>query len=111
MDVLTNVNMDVNVALVCGYGPVQADYIRSHGAKDVIVCPDETAVSSFHKSDIVRKLGGIDMCFEGVGAPTFMPSLRCVTHPPASCVLMPHAVVSRPWVAAIGLAHLKLYET
>jgi hypothetical protein len=33
----------------------------SQGASEVIVCPDEASTSAFHKSEVVKKLGGVDM--------------------------------------------------
>ena len=33
-----------------------------------------------HKSDVIRKLGGVDMAFEAVGEPMFGTSLRCLRY-------------------------------
>lgn len=53
----------------------QSEYLHYLGAHDVVVAGGETPV---HKSDAIRKLGGVDMAFEAVGEPMFSTSLRCL---------------------------------
>ena len=51
----------------------KADYVRSLGADEVIVMDSK---GHFSRDDIVKEMGGFDVCVECVGGPTFEQALR-----------------------------------
>jgi len=111
-------------------------YVRSLGADEVIVMAavgegdidggKSGGGSSFNRHEIVRRLGGFDLCVECTGEPTFLPALRSlrpegrlvlvgnvnnsvVGLPLGLCILNSLTVVGSDSISAAALRELFLF--